>query len=71
LDENNIKKCSKIGGKFAEKSFASSTPAEEQIYLEEVWLLNDKGGFDRPKNETEGIIIMSSEISYVEFFKYN
>ncbi len=66
-----LKNGSKIGGKFAEKSFASSTPAEEQIYLEEVWLLNDKGGFDRPKNETEGIIIMSSEILYVEFFKYN
>jgi hypothetical protein len=54
------------------KNLSTYTPiTDEQIYLEEVWLLNDKGGFDRPKNETEGIIIMSSEISYVEFFKYN
>ena len=45
-----------------------SNPAEEQIYLEESWIINDKGGFERKKNQTEGIILMSNEISYLEFF---
>lgn len=55
-----------IAGRYAEKSFASSAPAEEQIYLEETWVLNDKGGFERKKNNTAGVIILSSEISHIE-----
>lgn len=59
-----------IAGKYGEKSFTSSHPEEEQIYLEETWLLNNEGGFNRPKERTSGIIIMSSEILYVELLKY-
>lgn len=55
-----------IAGRYADKSFASSAPAPEQIYLEETWVLNDKGGFERAKNNTEGVIILSSEISHIE-----
>jgi len=55
-----------IAGRYAEKSFASSAPAQEQIYLEETWVINEKGGFERPKNNTEGVIILSSEISHLE-----
>ena len=60
-----------IGGKYAEKSFTSSSPAKEQIYLEETWIINEDGGFERIKNETEGVIIVSDEISYIEFINYN
>ena len=60
----------KVGGKFAGKSFASSTPSEEQIYLEETWILNDQGGFEKVKNRSAGIIIMSKEISYLELINY-
>ena len=31
-----------IAGKYAGNSFASSAPADEQLYLEETWILNDK-----------------------------
>lgn len=55
-----------IAGRYADKSFASSAPAPEQIYLEETWILNDKGGFERAKNSTAGVIILSAEISYIE-----
>lgn len=55
-----------IAGRYADKSFASSAPAPEQIYLEETWILNEKGGFERPKNDTAGVIILSSEVSHVE-----
>ena len=33
----------KIGGRFDRKSFASSYPADEQIYIEEVWRLDEDG----------------------------
>jgi hypothetical protein len=55
-----------IAGRYADKSFASSAPAPEQIYLEETWILNDKGGFQRAKNNTAGVIILSDEISHIE-----
>lgn len=56
-----------IAGHYGGKSFASSAPWPEQIYLEETWILNDKGGFVRKKNRSAGVIILSGEISYVEF----
>jgi Family of unknown function (DUF6338) len=59
----------KIAGRYDSASFASSAPAPEQLYLEETWVLNADGGFERPRKETAGILILSSEIVTVEFFK--
>lgn len=55
-----------IAGRYADNSFASGAPAPEQIYLEETWILNDKGGFQRAKNNTAGVIVLSDEISHIE-----
>lgn len=66
----SLKDGTKIGGKYAEKSFTSSSPSEEQIYLEESWIVNDKGGLERPKNRTAGVIVLSDEIAYIELMKY-
>lgn len=55
-----------VAGRYADRSFASSAPAPEQIYLEETWILDASGGFERAKNDTAGVIILSSEISYIE-----
>lgn len=59
-----------VAGLYAEKSFSSSSPESEQIYLQETWILNDKGGFERAKNQTAGIIILSDQISHIEFTNY-
>lgn len=59
----------RIGGKFDTNSFASSYPAEEQIYIEEVWEINEKGEFVKPIERSKGIIISEKEISSIEFFK--
>jgi len=61
----------KVAGKYCSKSFSSHAPSSEQIYLEESWELNSDGGFERAHNESEGIIILSSEISFIELFKLN
>ena len=61
-----LKNGKKIAGMYGPNSFASSAPAEEQIFLEEYWLLNEKGGFERPVDQTAGILILSSEIVSVE-----
>lgn len=64
-----LKDGKKIGGRYGASSFASSAPAAEQLYLEEHWVLNDDGGFERPRVDTSGILILSSEILTVELFK--
>ncbi|NOH86018.1 hypothetical protein F0249_19775 [Vibrio sp. 03-59-1] len=56
-----------VAGYFGPRSFASSAPAEEQIYLEQVWKLSDDGAFERAVNNTAGVIILTDEISHIEF----
>jgi hypothetical protein len=58
----------KIGGKYDKNSFASSYPAEEQIYLEEVWELDEKSAFKKRIDRSNGIIILGKDISSIEFF---
>lgn len=58
----------KIGGKYGTKSFVSSAPAAEQIYLEETWELNSDGGFERARTDSAGIMILAADIVTVEFF---
>lgn len=58
-----------IGGAYSEGSFASSSPEPMQLYLNEHWVMNADEGFERPINSTAGILILSSDIVTVEFFK--
>ncbi len=58
-----------IGGRYAHNSFASSAPAKEQLYLEEAWIIDDKGGFVKKKDRSAGIIVLASDISHIELLK--
>ena len=50
----------------------SHSPAAPEIYLEEVWKLDENGGFtDSRIDSTAGILIMGAEIVALEFFRYN
>ena len=59
----------KIAGKYSFKSFASSAPALDQLFLEEEWVLNEDGGFERPAHQTGGILITGSKFTTIEFYK--
>jgi len=60
----------KIGGRFGRRSYASSYPHEEQIYLERIYPLTEDGEFeDDPIPSSEGMIIFGRDILAVEFFK--
>ena len=56
-----------IAGFYGTKSFASSAPNAEALFLEEVWHLNDSGGFDKKKARTTGILISPDIISHIDF----
>lgn len=65
-----LKNGKKFAGKYSTSSFTSSYPEKEQIYLEESWIMNSDGGFDRSRINSKGIIILS-EIESIELFVYN
>lgn len=58
-----------IGGIFGSNSFASSYPAEEDIYIEKVWQINEMCKFlEEPIADTKGILINKAAIDYIECF---
>lgn len=61
----------KIGGLFGPDSFASSDPAEPQIYLEELWALDANERFLHKIERSKGIIFFAKDIVAVELFSYN
>lgn len=61
----------RIGGVMADKSFASSAPSNIEIYLEEVWRLDDDGNFVDKVPRSAGVFIPGDEIVALEFFEYN
>lgn len=64
-----LKNGERVGGRYDSSSFASGSPAPEQLYLEEAWEINADGGLERPRTDSAGVLILSSEISIVELFK--
>ncbi len=63
----NLLDGTKIGGVFSDKSYASSFPLEEQIYIEQAWEL-DAGFFKAPIDGSKGVIVLGKDISSIEFF---
>lgn len=65
----HLKDGRKIGGRYDRNSFSSSYPSKEQIYLEEVWKLDEDGIFGEPIKRSRGIIVLGEEILAIEFFE--
>lgn len=62
---------SKIGGFYGENSAASVYPKANQIYIEQVWIIDEKNKFLKQKPRTFGAIIDIKDIKYIEFYKNN
>lgn len=65
----HLKDGRKIGGRYGRNSYSSSHPSKEQIYLEEVWKLDENANFLEPIKRSKGIIVLGEEILSIEFFK--
>lgn len=57
----------RIGGTYAGRSFASSGHHEEQLYIEEVWDIDENQGFIERHVQTRGMLISHSQIESIEF----
>jgi len=65
----HLKNGEMVGGLYSSRSFASSFPNEEDLYIEEVWKINENGSFDGPIEDTDGILLTGDSIEYLEFFQ--
>ena len=64
----NLKSGEKIGGVYSCNSFASAFPQNNQIYLEELWVIDGQGKFLKKKERTNGTIIFCNDIKSIEFY---
>ncbi len=66
----HLKDGRRIGGLYGANSFASSYPANEQIYLEEVWKLDETGKFIERIDRSGGILLSKEDFEAIELFQY-
>jgi len=59
----------KIGGKFGLNSRASASPKPKEIYVEDIWKLDDNCKFIESLKRNQGILISENNILTIEFFK--
>lgn len=64
----HLKDNRRIGGYFGPESSASKYPAKD-LYLEEVWLIDEDDAFERAVPDTKGIYIHSDNIVSIEFLQ--
>ncbi|MBP2638287.1 MAG: hypothetical protein H6Q72_4194 [Firmicutes bacterium] len=61
-----------VGGLYlSEKSYTSSFPNTEDLYLEEVWRVDNNGAFLNKVEGTYGLWISKENFDYLEFFDTN
>lgn len=59
----------RLGGFYGENSFATSFPNTQQIYIEQLYSLNDDGSFSEPVNRSSGAIVKLDDCQYIEFLE--
>jgi len=57
-----------IGGLYAYESSASSYPEDSDLYLEQIWNLDDEGKFLKPVDGTMGLLVDCESVDYIELF---
>jgi hypothetical protein len=62
-----LKSGEQIGGLYGGRSYATSYPVEQELYIEQVWVI-ENSLLVRPIEDTKGAIIKVSECKTVEFF---
>ncbi|MDC6294139.1 DUF6338 family protein [Ralstonia pseudosolanacearum] len=62
-----LKSGKRVGATYGEGSFASNFPYDEQIYVEEVWDVDEAEGFGRRHFNSRGMLISGASIESIEF----
>lgn len=54
---------------YGEGSFASSFPNPQDIFMQEVWKIDENGAFSEKLERTAGLLVKDEEMSFLEFFE--
>jgi len=65
----HLKDGTMLGGIMSTTSSASTFPSPQDLYLEEVWKVNDDGIFQERIEGTLGALVKREECSHIELFK--
>ena len=65
----HLKTGEQFGGYYGENSFATSFPHREEIYIEEVWRLDEDGKFAEQIESTKGAFVNREDCTLVEFLE--
>lgn len=64
----HLKSGTKLGGLYGENSFASSFPNEQEVYVQEIWRVDERGRFVERVQGTAGAVIKREECKLIELF---
>ncbi len=64
----HLKSGAKLGGLYGENSFASSFPNEQEVYIQEIWRVDEQGRFVEKVQGTAGTVIKREECTLIELF---
>jgi len=63
----HLKEGKLLGGYFGERSFASTYPQEPEIYVEQVWRVDEEGHFVEMVSGTLGAVLRQTDWERIEF----
>lgn len=66
----HIKNGEVVGGLYGYRSAASTYPETGDLYLQEIWELDDNGVFINPIKGSKGLLVSADAIDYIELFEY-
>ncbi|MHB9291197.1 hypothetical protein Holit_00269 [Hollandina sp. SP2] len=58
-----------VGGMYRKGSFASSYPEKPDLYISELWQVDEEGHFQIPIENSGGLLVNFEEVAFMEFFK--
>ncbi len=63
-----LKNDTTLAGYLGDESFASNDRGERDLYIQDIYTIDDKGNWE-PAPGNDGVLIKGSEIAYIEFRK--
>lgn len=64
----HLKNGKRFGGYFGDNSYSSTFPHDPELYVEQVWRVDERGEFIEMVDRTIGSVVRQSDCELIEFF---
>ncbi len=65
----HLKDGSTIGGVYSSRSHTAHFPHPQDIYIEEMWTVNEEGRFAEMVPDSRGLLVRADECRFMQFFE--